>query len=226
MSALSRRTYYDLFSHFYDAVITLHSKDRSAALRDFLVEKAGVTAGRRLLDICTGTGAVAIRAQQDIGPRGAAVGLDFSRGMLRKAREKARRAKLDGVYFVAADAAHLPFRSGSFEAVTCSHAMYELSPETRTHALEEAHRVLRPTGRFLMMEHCEPTGPFVRFLYQLRLATMGSAKNRSFARDEVPFLRRFFRDVKRQPSSTGRSKLIWGVKQPARENEKPAPQRE
>jgi hypothetical protein len=36
----SRRTYYDLFSHFYDFVITLHSKDSSAELRDFPVEKA------------------------------------------------------------------------------------------------------------------------------------------------------------------------------------------
>jgi demethylmenaquinone methyltransferase/2-methoxy-6-polyprenyl-1,4-benzoquinol methylase len=214
MSGLSRRTYYDFFSHFYDFVIALHSRDRTATLRDLLLEKTSVVAGGRLLDICTGTGAVAIRAQQDTGPHGTAVGVDFSRGMIRKAREKARRAGLDGVYFVVADVAYLPFRPSSFQAVTCSHAMYELSPETRSQALEEAHRVLRPAGRFLMMEHCEPAQPFVRLLYQIRLATMGSARNRSFARDEVPFLCRFFRDVKRQLSPTGRSKLIWGVKDP------------
>lgn len=217
MSGLSRRTYYDLFSHFYDLVITLHSKDKSAALRDLLVEKAEVGAGTKILDICTGTGAVALRAQQATGPDGAAVGLDFSLGMLRKAREKARQANLNGVYFVVGDAAHLPFRSSSFEAVTCSHAMYELSPQIRTHALEEARRVLRPTGRFLMMEHCEPSHPFIRLLYQIRLATMGSARNRSFARDEVPFLSRFFSGVERQLSATGRSKLIWGVKEPPQE---------
>ncbi len=218
MSRRSRRGYYDLFSHFYDFVIALHSKDRSAALRDLLVDKAGVAAGGRLLDICTGTGAVALRAQETTGPDGVAVGLDFSQGMIRKAREKARRASLDGVYFVVGDAARLPFRSSSFEAVTCSHAMYELSEEVRTHALEEARRVLRPGARFLMMEHCEPTRPFVRFLYQVRLAMMGSARNRSFARDEVPFLCQFLRDVKRQLTPTGRSKLIWGVKGPAGEN--------
>ena len=211
----SRRAYYDLFSHFYDFVITLHSKDRSAALRDFLLDKAGVAPGGRLLDICTGTGAVALRAGEITGPAGVAVGLDFSQGMIRKAREKARRAGLDGVYFVVGDAAHLPFRSSVFQAVTCSHAMYELSPKVRTRALEEARRVLRPGARFLMMEHCQPTRPWVRFLYQLRLATMGSARNRSFARDEVPYLCRFFRDVKRQVSPTGRSKLIWGVKEEA-----------
>lgn len=92
--------------------------------------------------------------------------------------------------------------------------MYELSPEVRTSALDEARRVLRPRGRFLMMEHCEPTRPFVRFLYQVRLAVMGSARNRSFARDEVPFLGQFFRDVKRQLSPTDRSKIVWGVKEP------------
>jgi len=215
----SRRAYYDLFSHFYDFVIALHSKDRNAALRDFLVDNAGVAAGSRLLDICTGTGAVALRAQEATGPDGVAVGLDFSGGMIRKARDKARRASLFAGYFVVGDAARLPFRSGAFNAVTCSHAMYELSPEVRTRALEEAHRVLRPGGRFLMMEHCEPTRPLVRFLYQVRLATMGSVRNRSFARDEVPFLCQFFRDVKRQASPTGRSKLTWGVKESAGENE-------
>ena len=209
----SRRAYYDVFSHFYDLVITLHSKDRNAALRDFLLDKAGVAAGGRLLDICTGTGAVVLRAQETTGPAGVAVGLDFSHGMLRKAREKAREASLDGVYCVVGDAARLPFRSGAFEAVTCSHAMYELSPEVRTGALEEARRALRPGGRFVMMEHCQPTRPWIRLLYQIRLATMGSARNRSFARDEVPYLCRFFRDVKRQVSPTGRSKLIWGVKE-------------
>ena len=218
MSGRSRRAYYDLFSHFYDFVITMHSKDTSATLRDLLVDKASVAAGGSLLDICTGTGAVALRAQETTGPDGAAVGLDSSQGMIRKAREKARRASLNGVCFVVGDAARLPFRSSAFEAVTCSHAMYELSEEVRTHALEEARRVLRPGGRFLMMEHCEPTRPFVRFLYQVRLAMMGSARNRSFAQDEVPFLYQFFRDVKRQLTPTGRSKLIWGVKEPAGED--------
>jgi len=125
----SRRAYHDFFSHFYDFVITLRSKDRSAALRDFLLERAGLATGGRLLDICTGTGAVALRAHETTGSTGVAVGLDFSRGMIRKAHEKACRVNLDGVYFVVGDAARLPFRSSVFEAVTCSHAMYELSPE-------------------------------------------------------------------------------------------------
>lgn len=207
-----RRVYYDLFSTFYDRVIALHSKDESAAIRSFLVERTALRAGGRLLDLCTGTGAVALRAQRTTGPRGLAVGVDFSLGMIRKAGEKASRASLEGICFVAADVACLPFRPNTFDAVTCSHAMYELSPEVRTGALEEARRVLRPGGRFLMMEHNEPARRFTRLLYQIRLATMGSARNRAFARDEVPYLRRFFGDLRKELSPTGRSKLLWGVK--------------
>jgi ubiquinone/menaquinone biosynthesis C-methylase UbiE len=113
---------------------------------------------------------------------------------------------------VVGDVARLPFASSAFDAVTCSHAMYELGPEVCARTLEEARRVLRPGGRFLMMEHCEPERPFLRFLYRVRLTATGSARNRSFARDEGPFLRQFFADVKRETSPTRRSKLISGAK--------------
>jgi demethylmenaquinone methyltransferase/2-methoxy-6-polyprenyl-1,4-benzoquinol methylase len=208
----SRRVYYDLFSHFYDRIIALHSGDASAKARDFLVERTGVQAGGRILDLCTGTGAVAICARRATGSGGLTVGLDFSSGMIRKARDKARSAGSEGVSFVVGDAGCLPFACGSFDAVSCSHAMYELSPADRERTLREAHRVLRPGGRFLMMEHCEPARPIARLLYRVRLSALGSAANRDFARDEMPFVRRFFAQVTRELSATGRSKLILGVK--------------
>lgn len=207
-----RRAYYDLFSHVYDQVIALHSGDSGAHLRDFLVEHAGVAAGATVLDLCTGTGAVALRAGRAAVPGGLAVGLDFSAGMIREARAKARSAGAEGVAFVVGDPARLPFASESFDAVSCSHAMYELAPVVRERTLAEARRVLRPGGCFVMMEHCEPTRPVVRFLYRVRLAAMGSSKNREFARDEAPVLARFFTDVRRELSPTGRSKLVRGVK--------------
>jgi demethylmenaquinone methyltransferase/2-methoxy-6-polyprenyl-1,4-benzoquinol methylase len=207
-----RRAYYDLFSRWYDRVIALHSGDASARARDFLVERTGVGPGGRVLDICTGTGAVALRAQRATGPGGLVVGLDFSTGMIGRARQKARQAGVPGLWLVVGDAARLPFAADRFDAVTCSHAIYELSPEVRERALQEAQRVLRPGGQFLMMEHREPSHPFVRFLYGVRLATMGSSRNREFARDEVPFLRRYFADVTTELSPSARSKLVRGVK--------------
>jgi len=84
--------------------------------------------------------------------------------MIRRARGKARKTGVADVTFVVGDAARLPFANGSFDAVSCSHAMCELSPEVRDRALQEVSRVLRPGGRFVMMEHCEPSRPLVRFL--------------------------------------------------------------
>jgi hypothetical protein len=52
----------------------------------------------------------------------------------------------------------------------------------------------------------------VRFLYRVRLSVLGSSDNRAFARDEVPFLSRYFADARRELSPTGRSKLIFGTK--------------
>jgi len=89
-----RRFYYDIFSCFYDLIIRLHSKDESSSLRDFLIEKTGMKAGERVLDICTGTGAVSMAAHKVVVPDGLVVGLDFSYGMLSKAREKAKRSRI------------------------------------------------------------------------------------------------------------------------------------
>jgi demethylmenaquinone methyltransferase/2-methoxy-6-polyprenyl-1,4-benzoquinol methylase len=140
------------------------------------------------------------------------VGLDFSTGMIRAAERKARRESAPGLVFVAGDAAELPFADGSFDVVSCSHAMYELGPETRERVLSEAHRVLRHGGRFVMMEHCEPGRPLARFLYRVRLSAFGSSSNRDFARNEIPFLERVFDHLCLDLSPTGHSKVVSGVK--------------
>ncbi len=208
-----RRGYYDLFSHFYDRIIALHSKDKNAYLRRFLLEKSGVKTGDRLLDICTGTGAVSLAAAGMLGPESTVIGADFSLGMLKRAAAKYSRSQDQAtLFFVQADVAALPFNSSTFHVVTCSHAMYELKPRTRDAALAEARRVLITGGRFIMMEHCEPRTPFIRFLYNIRLAGMGSKHNRKFAQDEIPYLAEYFENITRDISPTGRSKAIYGYK--------------
>jgi ubiquinone/menaquinone biosynthesis C-methylase UbiE len=208
-----RRFYYDIFSFFYDVIIDLHSKDKSAALRDFLVQSSGMKPGDGVLDICTGTGSVALRALEAVkGGKGQVVALDFSRGMLKKARQKAAQTGTGRPCFVQADVSDLPFADGSFDRVTCSHAMYELTADARKKGLAEIKRVLKAGGSFFMMEHEIPEKPFVKFLYYVRLTTMGSRENRGFARDEITELALYFSDVRKSRSPTGRSKLIEGKK--------------
>ncbi|MEA1936408.1 MAG: class I SAM-dependent methyltransferase [Thermodesulfobacteriota bacterium] len=203
-----RKRYYDFFSHFYDYVIKLHSQDQSLWLRHYLARESGVKSTDCVLDLCTGTGSMAIVLTQ-YTPQGMVVGLDFSLGMLKKAKEKAKEVKR--VHFVVADAGALPFKEETFNIVTCSHAMYELSGEVRLFALENISRCLRSNGRFCMMEHEEPEQLFVKFLYRLRLLSMGK-EGRKIVRHELDELRRTFSDVVKEVTPTGRTKMICGGK--------------
>ena len=203
-----RRRYYDFFSLIYDRLIALHSRDRQAFLRDFLLKKAGVGPETKLLDLCTGTGAVALAATKYVSERGLIVGVDFSWGMLKRAKIKAQRIRHPRLFFVLADVGRLPLKSHLFDVVTCSHAMYELEPRTREATLKEIRRVLKPAGLFAMMEHTEPQNPLIRLLYHLRLLSLGSRENRRFARDERPYLARYFSRVERLFSPTGNSKIL------------------
>ena len=120
-----RQAYYNLFSKVYDHIIRLHSRDREGSLREFITARTRVSEGDKVLDICTGTGAVAVELAKRVGRGGLVVGLDFSSGMLEKAKQKSVKLNLVQVYFVRGNAAQLPFKDASFRGVTCSHAFYE-----------------------------------------------------------------------------------------------------
>jgi ubiquinone/menaquinone biosynthesis C-methylase UbiE len=134
-----------------------------------------------------------------------AVGLDFSWGMLRAAREKIRYEPR--ICLVQADCSRLPFRTGVFAAVTCSHAFYELKGETQIKTLAEIKRCLQPGKPFLMMEHEVPENRLVRLLFYIRLMSMGRKRAIQILKHELVFLKRHFRHVKKTTTMTGKSKI-------------------
>jgi ubiquinone/menaquinone biosynthesis C-methylase UbiE len=211
MSSL-RQTYYDLFSKIYDFIIQLHSRDVEGSLRRFITEKANLSQGNRALDLCTGTGSVAVALAKCVGEQGFVVGLDFSRGMLEKARKKALILHLNQLHLVQANASQLPFRSSSFHGATCSHAFYELKGEERAVAIHEVARVLKEGGRFCLMEHAKPEKLFPRILFYIRLFFLGSKDARKFLMEEGPIFGENFENITKVMSPTGKSKLIYGEK--------------
>ncbi len=201
-----RRAYYDKFSRFYDRFVALHSRDPRGQARNFLAGQTAVQNGGAVLDACTGTGTLLSHLQEKVGRHGLVVGVDFSRGMLKASQEKT--ASFPNVHLVEADAGYLPFRAGAFDAVTCSHAFYELKGETRDRALQEILRVLRPKGAFLMMEHDVPSNLIVRTLFYLRLTIIGAGRAITFLRHEREVLERYFQSVEKTGLPTGRSKIL------------------
>jgi demethylmenaquinone methyltransferase/2-methoxy-6-polyprenyl-1,4-benzoquinol methylase len=201
-----RRAYYDTFSTFYDRFVALHSRDKQGVARKFLVDRVPIQNGGRVLDLCTGTGTLLTHLQAKVGRDGQVVGADCSHGMLKIAQEKTR--SLANVYLVEADAGCLSFANGAFDAVTCSHAFYELKGDTQDQALQEIVRVLKPGGNFLMMEHDVPANPFVRALFYLRLTFIGAGQAITFLRREQEVLERHFASVEKIVAPAGRSKVM------------------
>jgi ubiquinone/menaquinone biosynthesis C-methylase UbiE len=201
-----RRKYYDLFSYFYDTFIRLHARGDEDDTRHFLVDAAQLETKPTpsILDVCCGTGSVVL-AFAEHRPDALLVGYDFSRGMLRRARDKNTAT---GAVFVEGDAAELPFSDNSFDVVSCSHALYELKGQAREKTLWEMKRVIHPDGVVLLMEHEVPSHPFVRFLFNVRLISLGSNDAREFVEGGQERLRKIFSHVTLSHSQTGKSRLM------------------
>jgi len=201
-----RKKYYDIFSHFYDLFINLHSGRHRDETRMFLVDSVQIDdlPQTRILDICCGTGSV-ILAFAEKYPNVMTVGHDFSAGMLHKAQQKDIAGR---VIFIQGDAARLSYVDHCFDVVCCSHALYELKDKVRTEALLEMNRVVRPDGKILIMEHEVPKNPMVKFLFRLRMLMMGSTDSREFLRQDLSPYTKIFANVTLSHTPSGKSKLI------------------
>ena len=207
-----RQVYYDLFSEVYDFIIRLHSRDREGSLRRFITEKTHLAEGDWALDLCTGTGSVALELAKQVGEKGSVVAIDFSRGMLEKAKQKAVDLGLNHLRLVQGNASQLPFKSALFHGVTCSHAFYELKGPERLYAIEEVARVLKEKGKFCLMEHAKPEKSLPRLLFYVRLFFLGSKDAKKFLEEEESIFGERFKNISKERSSTGQSKLICGEK--------------
>jgi SAM-dependent methyltransferase len=118
------------------------SQAQLGAQFDFTVAE-GLGAATRLLDVGCGTGALVEAAVERLGVK--AWGVDASEPMLAKARER----RVRGAAFKLAQADHLPFRKGWFDAVMMRLVVHALG-DRRTGALAEARRVLAPEGRLFI----------------------------------------------------------------------------
>jgi len=126
---------------------------------------------RRLLDLCCGTGDLAITIARLAQYPPEITGVDYSRPMLEIAAAKASSAGLGNIRFINADVARLPFPDGHFDCIAISFAFRNLTynnPMTADY-LNEILRVLRPDGRFVIVESSQPGSPFVLFLDHLYL---------------------------------------------------------
>jgi demethylmenaquinone methyltransferase/2-methoxy-6-polyprenyl-1,4-benzoquinol methylase len=155
---------FDAISSRYDLLNRVLSFGFDRRWRDRAVSALAFTGRETLLDLCTGTGDVAIAAVVSRRPPARVIGLDFAGRMLALARQKVgggptRRR----VHLAQADAACLPMPDASVDAVTVAFGIRNVQQLPR--AFAEMHRVLKPGGRLAILEFGTPRLRGVRALY-------------------------------------------------------------
>ena len=156
---------YDLVNHIITLGMDHHW--RQLAARICLEVKT-----QRFLDLGCGTGDLAIAVARMARNEIEITGLDFSSPMLARAREKAATAGVeDRVKFVEGDATRLPFPDGHLDCVGISFAFRNLTynnPLCQPH-LAEVKRVLKPGGRYVIVESSQPKNKVIKTFFHIYL---------------------------------------------------------
>lgn len=147
-----------------DSLTTIFSLGFCHLWRKKVVELADLQRGEHVLDVCTGTGELAVLLLEKMSDGRFFYGVDFCNSMLELAKVKIRR-DYPRATFHQCDAKDLPYEDDSYDVVTVSFGMRNI-PDT-TLALREIFRVLRPGGRFLCLELTRPTNKLFIPIYKV-----------------------------------------------------------
>ena len=146
------RSMFDRIAPVYDAMNRAMTAGLDGRWRK-LAAQAVVEPESRVLDVCCGTGDLALAARAE---GGRVTGVDFSEPMLERARRKA-----SDVEWVRGDLLELPFDDGSFDSVTAGFGVRHV--QDLGAAFRELRRVLRPGGRLAVLDLARPSGPLALF---------------------------------------------------------------
>ena len=150
------RGVFDSVARRYDVMNDLMSLGLHRGWKRFTLEVSGVRAGQRVLDLAGGTGDLAKRFAQRVGPSGTVVHTDINAAMLEAGRDRLIDAGL-ALPTVQCNAEALPFRDHAFDCVTIGFGLRNVTHKER--ALAEMARVLVPGGVALVLEFSHVKAP-------------------------------------------------------------------
>jgi demethylmenaquinone methyltransferase/2-methoxy-6-polyprenyl-1,4-benzoquinol methylase len=167
--------HYDLLNHLLSLNVDRYWRWRTTRL-------APPVGDAPILDVCTGTGDLALAYDRAARQKLSIVGSDFCLPMLLPARAKAARRQASArVQFLEADTQKLPFPTSTFQLVTVAFGLRNVTDTDK--GLAEMVRVAQPGGRVAILEFSRPRnwffGGLYRFYFRRILPTIGQMMSKS-----------------------------------------------
>ncbi|WP_299006138.1 bifunctional demethylmenaquinone methyltransferase/2-methoxy-6-polyprenyl-1,4-benzoquinol methylase UbiE [uncultured Tenacibaculum sp.] len=175
---------FDNISEDYDGLNRVISFGIDVSWRKKVVKLVGENNPKQILDIATGTGDLALMMSQLKPDR--IVGLDISEGMLQVGRQKVAKANLSNkIEMVVGDSENIPFPDNTFDAITVSFGVRNF--ENLDKGITEILRVLKPGGKFVVLETSNPTKFPFKQGYKLYTNFILPIIGKLFSKDKVAY---------------------------------------
>ncbi|MAG72378.1 MAG: bifunctional demethylmenaquinone methyltransferase/2-methoxy-6-polyprenyl-1,4-benzoquinol methylase UbiE [Acidobacteria bacterium] len=157
---------FDAIAPRYDTLNHLLSAGFDRRWRTRAIDALGLTGRETVVDLCTGTGDLALSAIRDPAARARrVVGIDFAGAMLRLGAEKQQRHPAGAsLRLMRGDASRIPLADASADAVTIGFGIRNV--EDTQEACREIRRILRPGGQLAILEFGMPSTAALRGLYR------------------------------------------------------------
>ncbi len=159
------REMFDNIAPAYDKLNHILSMQIDKIWRRNVVKLVSKFESRKIVDLATGTGDLAIAIAKAI-PQAKIVGIDLSQGMLDEAKRKIEAQSLgDRISLICASAEELPLNDDQYDTITVAFGVRNFGDIEA--GLSEIHRALRPGGHLVVLEFSTPRNWLIAPLYRL-----------------------------------------------------------
>ncbi|PPS40722.1 bifunctional demethylmenaquinone methyltransferase/2-methoxy-6-polyprenyl-1,4-benzoquinol methylase UbiE [Chroococcidiopsis sp. TS-821] len=169
MTSTQIRDIFDRIAPVYDQMNDWLSLGQHRIWKQMTVKWSGAQAGDTCLDLCCGSGDLALRLSRVVGTTGHVYGVDFSPQLLAIAQQRSQRHSTS-ITWIEADVLALPFADNFFDAATMGYGLRNVVDIPR--CLQELHRVLRPGAKAAILDFHRPSNSQMRAFQQWYLDTI------------------------------------------------------
>ena len=154
---------FESISNEYDFMNDLMTFRNHSKWKKEIAEIAIASSPKRILDIATGTGDIAINLSKINGSK--IEGVDISDNMLKIARKKIKELEINNINFKTCEAENLVFEDNHFDIISIGYGVRNFSNLEK--GLNESYRVLKKDGKLIILETSIPENPIIKFLHKL-----------------------------------------------------------